>query len=103
MNRKIMQLAERRMLLIAKSSHQRQALADAFAPLHKPAGYVDRGINAVHTLAHHPVLLIAATAAIFLILPRTWLAPLLRNALPLGASLISNSLFRKLPGSPLSE
>ncbi len=56
MNARLLVLAERRAMLVARAASQRAELAQALAPLHKTLTGVDRGVSALRNLLHHPVL-----------------------------------------------
>ena len=59
MNKKLIELAERKAALVLKVERQRTELAQAFAPWHGPLAVVDKGLLVVRYLRRHPALLTA--------------------------------------------
>lgn len=73
MNNTREQLAERRVVLMAKADIQRMQLAQAFAPLHAPLTIADKGLHALRFLVQHPVLMAGAVALAVVARPKRWL------------------------------
>jgi len=70
MNPKILELAERRAVLIAEAEAQRRKLSQAFAAWHGPTAILERGTEAIRSLKKHPELL--AGLALSAALVRPW-------------------------------
>lgn len=61
MNRKSIQLAERRQYLLAQIAAQRAALAQDFEPWRAPLALADRGMVILGYIKRYPALLLGAT------------------------------------------
>jgi hypothetical protein len=70
MNERLLKLAERRATLVARADSQRDALALAAAPWHKPLALADRGLSIFRHLRQQPALLAGAALAAMLLRPR---------------------------------
>jgi hypothetical protein len=70
MSKKSDQLAQRRERLIAQAAEQRTALGRDLEPWHKPLALADQGLNALHYLKRHPVLIVGGFALLAVMRPR---------------------------------
>ena len=70
MNRRLVQLAERRRLLVAQAAAQRAALARDAAPVRARLALVDRGLEAARYVAHRPALIVGAVLLLAALRPR---------------------------------
>lgn len=70
MNAKLIELAERRAMLVARAATQRQELAQAFAPWRGPLAVVDQGVLAARYLGRHPELVVGALAFAAVLSPK---------------------------------
>ena len=61
MNKKLIQLAQRRKHLLTQAAAQRIVLAQNVEPLRAPLLLVDRGVTALHYLKRHPAVLVGAS------------------------------------------
>ena len=62
MNAKLIQLAERRTILVARAATQRVELSQILAPCRGPLAVVDEGLVAVRYIRDHAALLVGAAA-----------------------------------------
>lgn len=76
MNSKIVHLAERRAILVARIARQRMQLAEAVAPFRGPLAVVDKGLHALRYLANHPLLVAGVVTIAGMIKSRHWLSVL---------------------------
>jgi len=70
MNEKLLELAERRSMLVSRAATQRMELAQALSPWRKPLAVVDQGILALCYLGRHPALLAGAVACAAVLSPK---------------------------------
>jgi hypothetical protein len=70
MNEKLIELAERRIALVARAETQRQDLLQALAPWRRPLRMLEKGAEAVSSLRKHPEML--AGLVVFLAVLRPW-------------------------------
>ncbi len=70
MNRKMIDLAERRATLIAEAAAQRQEIFRLLASRPRPLAAVDRGWDAIRRFAGHPAFLAWAVALLLGVGPR---------------------------------
>lgn len=70
MNAKLIELAERRAMLVARAATQRRELAQAFAPWRGPLAIADQGVLAARYLGRHPELVVGAVAFAAVLSPR---------------------------------
>ena len=73
MNNTIVQLAERRIVLVAKIETQRLALTTAIIPLRSPLRLADKGVQAVRYFVTHPVLIAGVMMFAIATRPKRWL------------------------------
>ena len=62
MNAKLIELAERRKILVAMAATQRAELSQALAPWRGPLAVVDQGLAAVRYIRNHAALLVGVVA-----------------------------------------
>ena len=62
MNKKLIELAQRRAALVYRVERQRSELAQAFTPWHGPLAVADKGLLVARYLGRHPALLAAGFA-----------------------------------------
>ena len=62
MNAKLIELAERRKILVARAATQRAELSQALAPWRGPLAVVDQGLVAVRYIRSHAALLAGVVA-----------------------------------------
>jgi YqjK-like protein len=70
MNPRLIELAERRAVLIEKAATQRAELSREFAPWRGPLAIADQGLRVMDYLKRHPALLIGATLITAVLRPR---------------------------------
>ena len=70
MNMKLIELAERRAMLVARAAIQRSELAQALAPWRRPLAVVDQGVLAVRYLSRHPGLLLGVAGFAAVLRPK---------------------------------
>lgn len=70
MNAKLLELAERRGMLVSRAAAQRTELAQALAPWRGPLALVDQGVSALRYLKRHPVLLAGGVVCAAVLRPR---------------------------------
>lgn len=70
MNAKLLELAERRAMLVSRAAAQRRELAQALVPWRGPLAVVDQGVSALRYLGRHPVLLAGMVACAAVLRPR---------------------------------
>jgi len=69
MNERLIALAERRALLVARAAEQRDALAEAAGPIRTACYVADQGIAVASYLKLHPLLLAGGVAAFVVLRP----------------------------------
>ena len=79
MNAKLIELAERRVTLVARAATQRTELAQALSPWRGPLAIVDQGMLAARYLGRHPGLLVGAVAFVAVLSPKRVLGWLRRG------------------------
>jgi len=95
MNTKLIELAERRKILVARAATQRAELSQALAPWREALGGVDRGLVAVRYIRSYVALLVGVVAFVVPLLP--WrMAKWLRRDGP--AWRVAHAVKRILPG-----
>ena len=70
MNAKLIELAERRTILVARAATQRAELSQALAPWREALAVVDQGLVAVRYIRSHAALLVGVAA--FVVPLRPW-------------------------------
>ena len=70
MNAKLLELAERRAMLVSRAAAQRRELAQALAPWRGPLTVVDQGVAALRYLGRHPALLAGVAVGVAVLRPR---------------------------------
>ena len=70
MSEKLIQLAERRAVLIARAEEERKELSQALAPWGRPLAVMNQGAEAIRSLKKHPELV--AGLAVFAAVLRPW-------------------------------
>lgn len=79
MNKKIIELAQRRAALVHKVARQRTELAQVLAPWHGPLATVDKGLLVARYLRRHPGLLATGLALAASVRPKGMLGWLRRG------------------------
>lgn len=69
-NAKLLELAERRAMLVSRAAAQRKELAQALTPWHGPLAVVDRGVSVFRYLRQHPALLAGAMVGVAVLRPK---------------------------------
>jgi hypothetical protein len=95
MNAKLIELAERRKILVARAATQRAELSQALAPWREALAVVDRGLVAVRYIRNYAALLVGVVAFVAPLLPRRMAKWLRRDGLAWRVALAVN---RILPG-----
>jgi len=72
MNRKRIQLAERRDALTRKAATQRIELSEAIDPLRTPLRWGDQGLQFARDVARHRALFAGAVALVVMMRPKIW-------------------------------
>jgi hypothetical protein len=70
MNARLIELAERRAVLVSRTASQRADLAQILAPWRGPLAVVDQGVSVLRYLGRHPVLLAGVVAGAAVLRPR---------------------------------
>lgn len=70
MNEKLIALAERRALLVARSANQRTELAQVMAPWKTRLGWVDHGLSAMRYIGEHTALVAGALGIVTILSPK---------------------------------
>ena len=70
MNAKLIELAERRTMLVARAEIQRAELAQALSPWRGPMAVIDQGVLAVRHLGRHPALLAGVVVFAMVLCPK---------------------------------
>ena len=63
MNKRLIRVAERRALLVAKAQEQRETLGRNVEVWGRPLTMVDRGLAAIRFVAHHPAWILGSVFA----------------------------------------
>jgi len=79
MNKKLLELAQRRAMLVARVAEQRSELAREVEYWRRPLSVVDQGFQAVRYLERHPLLLLGAAAVVAVLSPKRALVWLQRG------------------------
>lgn len=69
-NKKLIELAERRAALVAKAENQRGELAQAFEPWRAPLGIADRGVAVLRFIFQHKAVAIGVFAFLIALRPK---------------------------------
>ena len=70
MNERLLELAERRAMLVSNAATQRAELAQVLSPWRGPLAVVDQGVSALRYLGRYPVLLGGMVACAAVLRPR---------------------------------
>jgi YqjK-like protein len=95
MNERLIKLAERRAILVAKADSQRDLLEQTAASWRKPLALADQGLSAIHYLRQNPLLLAGTAVVVAVLRPRRILKWTQRGWI---AWRLTRSLRRKLYG-----
>ena len=95
MNAKLIELAERRKILVARAANQRAELSQALAPWREALAVVDRSLVAVRYIRSFAALLVGVAAFVVPLLPWRMAKWLRRDGL---ARRVALAVKRILPG-----
>ena len=95
MNAKLIELAERRKILVARAATQRAELSQALAPWREALAVVDRGLVAVRYIRSYAALLVGVAAFVAPLRPWRMAKWLRRDGL---AWRVARAVKRILPG-----
>jgi YqjK-like protein len=95
MNAKLIELAERRKILVARAANQRAELSQAMAPWREALAVVDRSLVAVRYIRSYAALLVGVVAFVVPLLPWRMAKWLRRDGL---AWRVAHAVKRILPG-----